>query len=116
MRTPELRSHTVPDRAVSSTSAAPAAATAQPLTAASIGTLHRRSTASSRTATDQADQLQGRRERDRGRSGQAVRKVDLSVESSCHGGGDACTATYESFGIKFGDGKPLSTQSFFKLD
>lgn len=42
--------------------------------------------------------------------------TDLSVESMCHGSGDACPALFENFGVKLSDGKPLSSQSFFELD
>jgi hypothetical protein len=67
-------------------------------------------------ARDQAGWLRSRHERDHRSLAKLFEKVDLSVESSCHGSGDACPALFESFGIKFSDGKPQSSQSFFKLD
>jgi hypothetical protein len=43
-------------------------------------------------------------------------QTDLSVTSDCHSSGDACPALFTNIGVNFADGKPLSSQTFYKLE
>jgi uncharacterized repeat protein (TIGR04052 family) len=42
--------------------------------------------------------------------------TDLSVDSSCHSGGDACPAIFERYGIDFANSDVLSTQAFYRVE
>jgi uncharacterized repeat protein (TIGR04052 family) len=43
-------------------------------------------------------------------------QTDLSVDSSCHSVGEVCPKIFPNIGVNYADGKPLSTQTFYRLE
>lgn len=43
-------------------------------------------------------------------------QTDLTKPTECHSTGDNCESMFEAFGVDLGDGKPLSSQSVFRVE